>query len=436
MEFILCTGYTLLFIYLIYKLPFFRIDGISWKLLTGLFIVKILSAFAITLIYTYYYKNRIESDIFKYFDDGKVIFSSLKDNPIDYLRMITGIGADSPYLKHYYDIANFWNKTFDYGLYNDCRTMIRFNAVAMIFSFGYFNVHNIFMAFLSFTGLTAIFKVFYPYFLNKRNALIFSVFLIPSVLLWTSGVLKEGILMFAFGLFIYYISKLLYKGFKWKLIIGALLMTGLLLFIKFYVLIAALPGIISIIILRFYKKKPALPIIAGVHLIIITAFFLFHTIFLSYNLLEIIATKQHDFIHVTDINQHVGSKIDLPILEPTCISFLKNTPNALINSLFRPHLFEIHSLMIIPAALENLLIIVVMILTIIFYKKNSLETFPWFWFCVSFVLILLILCGLTTPVLGALVRYRTPALPFLFIIFLTFIDLNRIKQLFTWKKSH
>jgi hypothetical protein len=434
MEFILCIGYTLIFIYLIYKLPFFKIDGLSWKLLSGLFVVKILSAIAITLIYIYYYKSRLESDIFKYFDDGRIIFSSLKDNPIDFLRMITGIGADSPHLNHYYDTANFWNKTFDYGLYNDNRTMIRFNAIAMIFSFGYFNVHNVFMAFLSFTGLTAIFKVFYPYLINKRNALIFSVFLVPSVLLWTSGVLKEGILMFAFGLFVYYAWKLSIKKFKWKTFVGILLMIGLLLIIKFYILIAALPGIISIFVIRAFKNKYILPIIVGIHTLIITSFFLFHSIFSSYNLPEIVATKQHDFINMISNTPNVGSKINLPILEPTFISFFKNTPNALFNSFFRPHLFEMHSLMTIPAVLENLFIIFVMILTIIFHNKISLKEFPWFWFCVSFVLILFILCGLTTPVLGALVRYRTPGLPFLFIIFLSFIDLKKIQQFVKWKK--
>jgi hypothetical protein len=98
--------------------------------------------------------------------------------------------------------------------------------------------------------------------------------------------------------------------------------------------------------------------------------------------------------------------------------------------------------MIIPSALENLLIVIILILTIIFYKKPDIKNFTWFWFCLSFVFILFILCGLTTPVLGALVRYRTPALPFLFILFLTFIDLNRINILLSkiitpfvkWKK--
>jgi hypothetical protein len=265
--------------------------------------------------------------------------------------MITGIGADAPHLDQYYNVANFWHKEFDYNLYNDNRTIIRFNAILMLFSFGYFNVHNIFMAFISFTGLTAIFKVFYPYFINKRNALIFSIFLIPSVLLWTSGVLKEGILMFALGLSVYYVNKLFLKKFTWKILIFLILTITLLFFSKFYVLLAALPGIASLIAIKHLKKIPAFPIVAGIHILIISAFFFFHLLFPKYNLVEITATKQHDFINMINQSPNVGSRIDLPVLEPSFISFAKNTPVALINSFFRPHIFEIKSAMIIPSAL-------------------------------------------------------------------------------------
>lgn len=434
MEFVLCTFYTVVLVYLIYKLPFFHIDGISWKLFSGLFIIKIFSALAITLIYTYYYTNHLESDIFKYFSDGQILFRALTVKPLDYLSMLTGIGSDSSHLDAYYNTMNFWKKSIDYGLFNDNRTMIRFNAFAMLFSFGYMNVHNIFMAFLSFTGLTAVFKTFYPIFINKKNALIFSVYLIPSVLLWTSGILKEGLLMFAFGLLIYNVNKITKKPIKWDALIMIILTTGILLIVKFYVLLAALPGLLSVIVLKKIKKIHSFPVLLAIHSVIFASFFLFHVVFKEYNLPDIISKKQHDFINMINEDGNVGSRINIPVLEPDFTSFLFNTPAALTNSFFRPHLFEIHSIIALPAALENLFIIFLMLLTIVFFKKFPLNTFPWFWFCVSFVLILFTLCGLTTPVLGALVRYRTPALPFLFIVILTFIDINKIQQIIKWKK--
>lgn len=438
MEILLCVAYTLLFIFFILKLKFFKIEGVSSKIISALFVIKIASAFAITLIYTYYYKDNFESDIFKYFEDGKAIHSSIHNNPLDFLRLITGIGADNPHLDQYYKLTNFWFKEHDYGLLNDNRTIIRFNAISLIFSFGYLNVHNVFMAFLSFAGLTAIFKVFYQYFKDKRNLLLFSIYLIPSVLIWTSGVLKEGLVMFSLGFMLYYFDKLLNGKFIWKYILGLFLAIYLLFISKFYILLASLPGLLSIVVIKLLKSKRYLLIYSAVHVLMFFSFFTFHLIFKQFNLSEIISTKQRDFVIMLNKDSHAGSQIDIPVLSPSFISFVKNTPNAIVNSFFRPHVFEIKSFMYIVPAIENLIIILLFVMLIFFYKKNDPEKLLWLWFSISFVLILFVLCGLTTPVLGALVRYKVPALPFLFIIFITFIDFNKIielsKHITIWKK--
>jgi len=47
-------------------------------------------------------------------------------------------------------------------------------------------------------------------------------------------------------------------------------------------------------------------------------------------------------------------------------------------------------------------------------------------FCAGFVLILFILTGIATPVMGAIVRYKVPALPFLLIVFLLIIDKDKL----------
>ncbi len=438
MEILLCIAYSSLFVFFIYKLNFFKIEGISAKILSFLFVIKIDSAFAITLIYTYYYKDNFESDIFKYFEDGKIIHSSIHNNIFDFLRLITGIDADSPHLNQYYNLTNFWFKEHDYGLLNDNRTIIKFNAISLIFSFGYLNVHNVFMAFLSFSGLVGIFKVFYKYFKEKRNLLIISIFLIPSILIWTSGVLKEGLVIFSLGFIIYYFDKLLNKKFIWKYFLGLFFAICLLFISKFYVLLAIIPGLISIVVIKWFKNRFSIFVFTSVHALIIIIFFLFHFLFSQYNLTEIVSTKQRDFINMVNVDSHAGSQIDIPELHPSLISFIKNTPNAILNSFFRPHVFEIKSFMYVVPSIENLIIILLFVLLLLFYKKVDSKKLLWLWFSISFVLILFVLCGLTTPVLGALVRYRVPALPFLFIIFITFIDFNKItelsKHITKWKK--
>lgn len=390
-----------------------------------IFIIKVLCGIILTLIFTYYYNTRSTADIFKYFDDGRIIFNSIYDDPVDYLRMITGIDGDAGHLKTYYNETIYWHKEHNYNLYNDNRTIIRFNAIIMLFSFGYFHVHNVFMAFLSFIGLTAIFKTFYPHLKEKRTGLLLAVYFIPSVLLWTSGALKEGILLFAFGLLLYNVYKISSGSFSIKYLITIILCVLILLITKFYVLVAAVPGCLSCFWIIKTKQRRAFLKVMTVHIAAVVIALNIHYVFKDYNLLNILSLKQRDFIIMVDGLGNVGSAIDLPELKPELFSLIKNTPQAFYNSFFRPHIFEIHTMMAVPAALENLLILILILLSILFYSKKGITSSALFYLSVSFFLILFILAGLITPVLGALVRYKAPALPFLFIILVFITDKNK-----------
>ena len=48
--------------------------------------------------------------------------------------------------------------------------------------------------------------------------------------------------------------------------------------------------------------------------------------------------------------------------------------------------------------------------------------------CLLFSLSTLILIGLTTPVFGAIVRYKVPTLPVIMILLLCVIDIEKIKS--------
>ncbi|MFH2096177.1 MAG: hypothetical protein ABIJ16_10765, partial [Bacteroidota bacterium] len=106
-------------------------------------------------------------------------------------------------------------------------------------------------------------------------------------------------------------------------------------------------------------------------------------------------------------------------------------PSALFNAFLRPHFFDIHSPIVIPAFLENLALIMLAVISFIFLRKprdNKMTSM--ILFSLSFVTILFVLCGLVTPVIGALVRYKIPALPFLAIIFIILADREKIKTKF------
>ena len=47
-------------------------------------------------------------------------------------------------------------------------------------------------------------------------------------------------------------------------------------------------------------------------------------------------------------------------------------------------------------------------------------------FCLSIVLLLFTLIGLITPIMGAIVRYKVPGLPFLLIFLLLLLDKEKL----------
>jgi hypothetical protein len=122
-------------IYLIGKWKIFQMEGISVSVFKGLFIIKIIAALALYVIYTQYYKDRAYADIFRYYDDSEVIYNTLFSKPWDFFRMLTGIDGRAPEILPYYDIMKNWYNTD--LIFNDSRTMIRINAFLATFFHGH-----------------------------------------------------------------------------------------------------------------------------------------------------------------------------------------------------------------------------------------------------------------------------------------------------------
>ena len=122
------------------------------------------------------------------------------------------------------------------------------------FSFGNIYVHNVFINFISLIGLTTIFKAFKPFLHHKEKVLFYLLALIPSILFWGSGLLKESIIFFALGLFFLNLFRL---SQQFKLVyLGYLLLSVLLIiYTKFYLLVALSIPVLGYVINVYLKRK-------------------------------------------------------------------------------------------------------------------------------------------------------------------------------------
>ncbi|MGE0637720.1 MAG: hypothetical protein AB7G44_00855 [Bacteroidia bacterium] len=289
-------------------MKFFECEGISRRAIQGVFILKIFFGILLYLVYTFYYTDRSTADIYKYFDDSKVLFDALFTKPQDYFQMLFGIGNDTPYFDVYYNQMNHWYREYDSNLYNDSHTIIRFNAVIRLFSMGVYNVHTVFMCFLSLLGLTAIYKTFIPVMKEKSLLLFGAVFLIPSVLFWGSGVLKEGLLFFGLGFLVYYSHKVIHSEWNLKSIFWILFSIVLLALTKFYVAIALIPALVANYWIEKTDNRNVLKKYIASYILLFSA-----GLFVT-NALQVLVQKQKDFISLanggTYLQRITSEKID------------------------------------------------------------------------------------------------------------------------------
>ena len=414
--------FLIIILWLFEKSTFIKNLGFSIHSIRFAFVIKVLAGYALFFLYTYHYQDRVNSDTFKYFDDSIHLHKALLNNPLDYFKMLFGIQCDGAHFYElYYNDMNNWHRVYESSLYNDNRLIIRINAFIRMFSFGNYHIHNLVFNLLSFIGLLALAKFFKSYVHSKWKVYV-AVFLIPSVIFWSSGILKESILIFAIGLFCYSIHKLLIKV-KITTMLVVLFCLCILLVLKFYVLMALFP-----VVFAWFLQHKALPkwyMAYGTSLLIVSLAAL--TIGLvnpEYNIINILVTKQNDFVNMS-IVMKVNSAFEMAPLTPDFWSIVKAVPEGLINCFTKPWPNELKNPLFLASFFENLLILFALIIAVLFHKSKKDIAIKFVLFCFVFGLFLYAIIGITTPITGALVRYKVPVIPFILIGILYIIDLNK-----------
>jgi hypothetical protein len=489
---VLCCMYVALFIFIINKSAFFRLPGISVRATILLFLLKIITA---TFLWNYFLTLYPITDASAFFNDSKILYDLFFDNPSQFIQVFFRGGDKSVVLQPILAKMQIWNNTGGAFLINDSRTLIRLNTLFRFFSFGQFYVHAVFMCMLSFTGLICLYKLFYPYLRKLSFLLICACFLFPSVLFWSSTVLKEGIIFLGLGLLLYHCECGLKKKYTFKNVIGLLIGTGILLLIKVYVLLALCPALIANVWIANSSHKRILFKYATVFCAYVLLILIIPFAFPALDFAKVIQKKQTDFINVAkggmvlysdstyiylNYDQREGrlepfteqtyklkqgfqyasfrfgktdtvmidgasdssifrvlytltpanSSFEINKIEPSFNGIFKNIPAALFNTFVLPPLFKLHKPFSSLLLLQNLFLLLFVVVVLCFFRKKQ---FPLalVLFCFSFVLILFCLIGLTTPVLGALVRYRIPGIPFLIIGVALMTDEQKWRQLVT-----
>ncbi|MFY9418256.1 MAG: hypothetical protein WAP17_04130 [Bacteroidales bacterium] len=428
--FIISTLVLIVIIYFFTKKNGEGINPIWWSIAFGL---KVLAGILLVYIYLDYYSDRGSADMFKYYDDGRAIWESTRGNNKDFVKIVLGIYNKDEYelLKDKYLFkTNHWDRADFVPFRYENRLIIRINAALMPLTGGNFGLHLLFFIFIAFIGQYFLFKSIATFIPKKISFLI--IFLFPSLLLWTSGILKEAIIIFIIGLWFYGLKMLIDKKYVLSVIL-LLISTLIAATVKVYIIIGLYLSILPLIIYKIIKKYKVWQVYLCVFFIYILSIPLLKYLF-GLDLLTLIVNKLELTTNLA-ISENAGSMINPLKLDPTLFSFIINAPLAIINTFFRPFINDINSLIIIPSFIENLILILLTIIAIIFRKKEITQKEQnILLFFLSFVIIETLLIGYTTPILGATVRYRIFPMLFFLLSLIIVNDFEKIKYKLKIKK--
>lgn len=306
---------------------------------------------------------------------------------------------------------------------------------SFIFSESYLCI-SLCISFFAFAGCWRLFKLFYSIYPHLHKKIAIATLFLPSVLFWGVSLLKDSICIGALGLLTYALYQIFFRKRKLFASIVILLISGFLLFnIKVYIFLCIIPAFLLWLFVDFNKRiedktlRNISKVLMGV-VSVIGAMILIQQLtsseaaknFSAENLFESISTQQKSFSYF----EGTGSNFSVAKFDNSNAGLLLLFPQGVVNTFFRPFLWDVKSPLMILSFIEAFGFIVLTLMA--FRKIGFLKTFgmifsnPVSMFCFVFAIVLGGIIGFTTYNFGALSRYKIPCLPFYLMMIFIVMD--------------
>jgi len=420
--YLLFIFYCFLFCWLISRISFFTQSGLSTKILLSLFVLRIISLVISSYMNLYYFPI---SDSVIFHKMGIVEYHLLFQNPKEYIANIFYNNYPDGYSRLLDDSHSYWN---------NLRTNLlgKMLSIFDLFSFKDFFINTLFYNFLVFFGCVALYKVFIRIFPGCFYQLIICIFLLPSVLFFSSMIHRDGLILLSVSMIIYHVFFIINNHQLSLKRIGIIIFFLCLIFLlRNFVFFTLVPALAAWLIAQKYPKYAFISFLS-VYTFVAILFFTSGYISPRADLPQYVVSRQSSF---TEIGKAGTSTIPIHPLSPTFKSFITNAPQAFDHALLRPYLTKILNFEYLPFTLE-IFIIEILFIAFLFCRKKNIIIDSLIYFGLFFSLTMLLITGYTVSIIGAIVRYRSIYLIFLLIPITCYTDWARIKKLITSKKNN
>ena len=403
--------YFLLFAWLITIIPFFKKSGIGKWLLIILFAIKIVAGFA----YAFYFslpQNIGTADTWKFYKSSLLETEWLLHNPLQFISDL----FHSPYEQ----TSSFFSSNNSY--WNDLKdnVIIKLMAVINVFTGKNYYTSIIVFNFLFLFGPVALYRIAQNFWDDKKMWLILPIFLLPSFLFWCSGTHKDGLIFSALLISIYCFDKQIKAQrllIKYSLLMAACFIA--LFALRNVILFLLLPALFAWFVSETLHRYKWLCFTCFYAVGLIVFFYLPH-LSSALNFPQYIVNKQTEFTALSG-----NSKVIVPALQPTFISFAAFFPYAVDIVFFRPHILDIAGINYLLSFLENSFLFLALVAWMLWHKPlKTIQPILIFFF--FFSLSVWLLCGYTVMFTGAVVRYKSVVTPLVLLFIMLTVNYERI----------
>jgi hypothetical protein len=259
-----------------------------------------------------------------------------------------------------------------------------------------------------------------------RDRVMFGVMLVPSVVFWTSALLKEPVAFIGLGPLVWGAWSLADK----RTLRGACVMlfgAALVASVKAYVLFAFICAFSVFIYWRRMYDGRARPMsslrllgLAGGVLTAFAGLLLLGQLFPAYALDRIVDETAD--LQQMGVQIEGGSNYSIVSGNSSAAVQLVYAPLALFTALFRPSIFDVRNGLMLANAMETFVLTAILVRAAFTRPFRDLWRSMWrspvLMFCATFVAVFGVGVGLATTNFGTLSRYRAPLMPFFVVLVL------------------
>ena len=395
----------------------------EYKYFTKGIFFKLLGVSMFVCIYLFYYGG---GDTVNYFLGSRAVGNLITTDFEKGIAVLFNTSSNYNHLSSFNSITGYpahymWSDPSTFSV-------SRYSALFYLLGAKSFIITSFIVCCFSFVGLWKFYRLLNILYPGYEKGLAYIILFLPSLAFWGSGIMKDSYTVSSACWLTYnfYMVLILRK----KVLINTIfILINLFIIVnmKPYVILSLLPGIILWLNSAYLKliknrvlKILILPLISVT--ILIVGFYVFQNLSGLMGVYgEVDSAIEQAQVIRSDLlrsDQYGSNNYDIGKFDGSFVSLISVAPNAIFTALFRPFLWEIGSPTMVFSAIENFILILFTFFTLVkvspFTVVRTLLKEPFLFYCFIFSILFAFGVGIAGTNFGAMVRYKTPLMPFFF----------------------